>query len=500
MERRFIERLTDAVTQLRDPLPSKMLGDIEVKSAPQDRPNFGQGYNWNQPTWPGYGYGFHRQSNLNHRHELGDLGDSSLVMAVCNDTGISLAEAEPSVRKPDSKGAMQPEPGHPLSLLILNPNPYHVWEDYCMAGSFSLWVDGNWYMQKVRDLGGQLIELWYLPHFMVEPRWPGDGRSPEVPLAEVTPQNQFLSHYQYWIPGKTPILIPANDIVHIKRGVNLGNPRKGIGAFEPLITEIYGDKRASHFAATILKNMGIVVPILSPKDKDVTITPMQAQQTKERWIQGTTGDQVGYPMINVVPMDVNKFAFSPQELDLKELQMIPESRVAAVTRYPASYLQFLVGLKNGTSYASYKEAREQAYESVIVPIQQGIARRFTQQLLPEFDKNIKGAHFLFDTASVRVLQEDQDNLYKRASVGYLAGWLMRSEARKMAKLDTGPDDEVFFEPRSSGLLREGEDPNAITGTSTGTPSKGFGSVAEIEQYLGYLETQMKDFAVKERAR
>lgn len=495
----FIERFSDAVAQLRDPFPTKMLGDIETKSAPQDRPNFGQaGYNWIQPNpLNGYGYGIHHASNLNHRYELGDLGNSSLVMAVCNDTGISLAEAEPSVRKPDSKGGMQPEPGHLLSELILNPNPYHIWEDYCMAGSFSLWVDGNWYMQKVRDIAGQVVELWYLPHFMVEPRWLGDGRSPQVPGNEVNDQNKFLSHYQYSIPGKTPILIPASEMVHIKRGVNLGNPRKGIGAFEPLITEIYGDKKASHFSATILRNMGIVVPLLAPKDQNVTINETQAAAIKEKWIRSTTGDNAGVPLINTIALDATKFAFSPQELDLKELQMIPESRVAAVTRYPASYLQFLVGLKNGTSYASYKEAREQAYESVIVPIQQGIARRFTQQLLPEFEKN-KGSQFFFDTSTVRVLQEDQDNLFKRASTGYLAGWIMRSEARKMAKLDTSPDDDVFFEPRSSGLLREGEDPNAITGTSTGTPGKGFGSVAEIEQYLGYLETQMKDFAIRAR--
>lgn len=484
MERKITTRIREAWNTL-----------LERKSAPQDRPDFGRNsYDFSYPqSWRGLGYGLHRDTSTSHRREVGDLDGSSLVMAVCNDTGIALAEAEPAVRKLDKKGEMQPDPGHPLTELISNPNPYHIWEDYCMAGAFSYWADGNWYLQKIRDLSGQVVELWYLPHFMVEPRWPGDGKTPEVPVEADT--DRFLSHYQYSIPGKTPILIPRSDMTHLKRGVRLDNPRKGVGAFEPLITEIYGDKKANLFSATILRNLGIVVPLVSPKDKDTTISETQAMAIKERWAQGTTGERAGELMVNPVALDVTKFAFSPQELDLKELQMIPESRVAAVTRYPAAYLQFLVGLKNGTSYASYKEAREQAYESVIEPIQKGIARRITQQLLPEFDKS-PGTHFFFDTSKVRVLQEDGDSLMKRASTGYLAGILMRSDARRLVKLETKPEDDVFFEPRSSGLLKEGEDPNAITGSSTNAPAKpakGFGSVAEIEQYLGILETQMKDF-------
>jgi len=280
-------------------------------------------------------------------------------------------------------------------------------------------------------------------------------------------------------------------MVHFKRGKNLSRPQLGIGAFEPLITEIYGDKKASQFAATVLRQMGIVVPILSPKDPNVTIGETQARQMKENWVNQTTGDNVGVPMIADVAIEATKFAWSPTELDLKELRMIPESRVAAVTRYPAAYLQFLVGLKNGTSYASYKEAREQAYESVIVPIQNGIARRISQQLIPEFEKT-KGAQFYFNTDSVRVLQEDQDSLMKRAAVGYLANIIKRADAKRMLKLPTDPADEVYYVPPGATMATDNPEEQPTT-----APPKGFGSVAEIDQYLSSLETQMKDFAVKE---
>lgn len=469
-----------------------------------ERPDFGQspnltnlyGQNWRFTGWGRNFQGLPWGSGINYAQEVGPLDESSLVMAVCNDSGIQLSEAKPSVRRKDNSNKYQPEPEHPLSALISNPNPFYIWEDYCLAGAFSWWANGNWYLQKIRnDQTGQVVELWYLPHFLVKPRWPNDGLAPTVPLFDdAGPSDPFLSHYEYAIPGRAKVLIPRRDMLHFRRGVNLSNPRIGIGAFDSVIAEIYGDKKAALFAATVLRNMGIVVPILGPKDPSVTFSDEEAIALKEKWMQQTTGDNSGMPIVAKVAIEPSKFAWNPTELDLKELRMIPESRIAAVTRYPAAYLQFLVGLKNGTSYASYKEAREQAYESVIVPIQNGIARRITQQLMPEFETT-PGAELFFDTSDVRVLQEDKDGLMKRATVGYLGGIAMRSEARNLVGLESTPDDDVFFEPRGSGVVREGEDPLAASTTLAPgkTQPKGFGSVAEIEQYLGHLETQMKDF-------
>lgn len=449
-----------------------------------DRPNYGRDISASY-FFSSLGYALSRESNFDYRRALGDLNSSSLVMAVCNDTGIALAEAEPAVRVPSAKGQMERDFSHPIISLIQNPNPYHIWEDYCLAGAFSWWADGNWYIQKVKnEQTGDVEELWYLPHCFVEPRWPDDGKTPAVPVEKNT--DKFLSHYQFSIPGRQPVLIPAADMIHIKRSVNPDNPRKGIGAFDSLLTEIFGDQKRAQFSATILKNLGIIVPLLAPKDPTVTVDEPTAERIKQKWMQQTTGDNSGVPLINPIALEATKFAFSPEELDLKELSMVPESRVAAVTRYPAAYLQFLVGLQNGTSYASYKEAREQAYESVIAPIQKGVGRRITQQLLSEFEEP-KGAQFYFDTSEVRVLQEDQDALVKRAATGYLAGVLSKADARRMLKLETTPEDETDYHSAAPVL---------------GEPAKGFASVDEIDQLLygkGGLEDQMKEFTIKQSA-
>jgi hypothetical protein len=71
---------------------------------------------------------------------------------------------------------------------------------------------------------------------------------------------------------------------------------------------------------------------------------------------------------------------------------------------------------------------------------------------------------------------------------------MRGEARQWMNLETTPEDEVFFEPRGAGVIKEGEDP--VSANTTTAPPKGLGSVADIDRYLNSLEEQMKSFDAK----
>lgn len=500
MPRKLIERLTDAVGELREPLPTKMLNiQVEKKSAP-DYGLPAQGYS----SWRFNSFGWNRRFNhSDFTRDVEPLDKSSLVMAVVNDTGTALAEAMPSVRFRNAKNKWEPVPDHECALLVQRPNPFNVWADYCGALSLSWWLDGNVYFRKVREkyTGQLLTELWYLPHWMVKPRWPGDRGNPEVPTSgKNKAANSYLSHYQYTVPGYEPELIPQSDILHIKRFVNPDRPREGIGAFEPLITEIYGDGAAARFSATILKNMGIVVPLFMPKDDSYSPTAEEAKAFKEKWKQETTGSNAGNAMVMTIPLKPEKYTFSPQEMDLAALRRIPESRVAAVTRYPAAYLQFLVGLENGTSYASYREAREQAYEQVVMPIQHVLATNFTWQLLSEFDAP-KGARFYFDVSEVRVLQEDRNELFKREVAALAAGGQTVNQCLAALGRDTIPNGDIFLIPSMSTpmtperLLAVAESKEALPLPSPIDPAS-LAKFADMERWIDSLEEQMKGFVAK----
>lgn len=519
-ERGIIERLTDAVTQLRDPLPTKMLGDIETKSTPQDRPNFGQQGWTNQYVNPYIHSGWNRNrlGGINYKEEVGDLRNASLVMAIVNWTGLNLAEALPVVTKPDSKGVPQIELQHEASDLIRRPNPFHIWADYCQAGAFDWWM-GNWYMKKVRDLGGQVIELWYIPQFLIEPRWPGDGKAPAVPMSEVEPGNSFLTHYQYNVPGRTPELIKRSEMVHIKRGVSSHNARKGEGVWDSVLEEVYGDNAVARFSATIMKNMGMNRVVLSPKDKDNGPDETQAQAMKASFVELSTGENANTPMVLTGAMDVTKLTSDPKELDLKELRNVPESRVAGVTGIPAIVLQFLVGLQNGHYGAAYEQARQQGYESVIIPIQNHISEDLTWQVLPELDKT-PGARLTFDISKVRVLQEDRDNLYKRESDALRVGGITINQFLSSIGKDTVPDGDIYLIPRTSlpmtvdTLKLIADDPTALQGampaeqalagtTQPAVPAKplklvkptkqALAEFADMDRMFEGLESQMQNF-------
>lgn len=492
-DRKLIDRLTDAVTQLRDPLPSKMLGDIELKSAPQDRPNFGkQNYTSfnDQYITPNYW----SRSGIDYRREIGPLDNSSLVMAIVNWTGINLAEALPVVTKPDKKGVPQIELQHEASDLIRRPNPFHIWADYCQAGAFDWWM-GNWYMQKVRDLTGKVIELWYIPQFLIEPRWPGDGKAPECPMSEA--DNTFLTHYQYSIPGQAPILIKKSDMIHIKRGVNVNNPRKGVGVWDSVLEDVYGDGAVARFSATVMKNMGLLRYVLSPKEKENGPNETQAAAMKQQFVANTTGDNSGAPVVLTGAMDVTKISSDPRELDLKELRNVPESRVAGVTGIPAIVLQFLVGLEHGHYGAAYEQARQQGYENVIIPIQNHISEDLTWQLLPEIEK-APGARLTFDISKVRVLQEDRDSLFTRECEALRAGGKSLNMFLTSLGKETVDGGDVFYVPSTSTpmtieritAIAEGaqEAPPVVTPE----PAK---MAADIDRMLAKLELQMKDFVL-----
>lgn len=372
------------------------------------------------------------------------------------------------------------------------------------------WFAGDVYFYKTRSITGEIVELWNLPHFLTEPRWPGDGRTPDtVRWAEehgekTADLDPFLSHYEYRIPGKAPVLYPAKDIIHLKRHVDLSRPRHGLGAFESLFEELGGDRKMAIFAYAIMSNMGLQVPIIGPKDDSVLMSPTAAEAIKEGWIRKTTGDRAGEPVVLDMPLEVEKFGFNPTELDLSALRLIPESRVCAVCQISPAALQVMVGIQNGTSYASSEQARQQGYEEVIIPIQTVWAEEFTHQLLSEFEGS-EGAEFVFDTSKVRVLEEDRDALVKRESEIFKSGGSTLDQyLTAVGKKPLGPPlGDVRMVPGLSTPMSPEKLIEMATKAAEPAPTDkppidpaSLAKFADMEQMFERLESEMKGFVTK----
>lgn len=473
---------------------------LERKARKPDPPDLGQtNYSPNTPRYRSY-WG-RRPERIDHKSEVGDLDLNSLAMAVVNFTTIRIPEARPCVVKKNANDDEERDFNHPMAQLIRRPNKHNIWANYAAACSASWWLNGNVYFYKTRSLTG-VEELWYLPHFRVRPRWPSDGGSPDV--VRWAQQNgegakdldPIVSHYEYTPLGKAPVLYPAKDVIHIKRGIDLNNPRLGCGPFEALYKELFGDDKMALFTAAIFSNLGIQVPVFSPKDANDTIQPGEAAAMVETWMQKTTGSRAGEPVVAPVAVDIEKFGFSPDELDVSNLRLIIEARVCAVCQISPAALNLMVGVQNGTSYASSEQARQQGYEEVVIPIQTVWGESFKWQLLVDYEDG-KDADFQFDTSKVRVLEEDRNDLFTREVNVFRGGGTTYDEfltaiGKKPVGGEVGkirlipstcqPTNEEQLIAKSDGSLKpEPADPNAATQSM----------LEEVEKTLAYLEAQNK---------
>lgn len=398
-------------------------------------------------------------SNIDYASDVGPLWHSSLVMAIVNFVGTLLTEAPPQVvefqKKDNSQAVAEAVPDHPVTLLLNAPNPYTTGDAMMMAFALDWFIHGNVYWMKERDPNNYntVVRLWPLPAFMVRPDW--DRNDP----------TSCITRFLYRCNGRDYPYLPE-DIIHFKRGMDPQNFRLGLAAFQSVLREIYGDNMAANFSAVVLKNWGVLPFVISPKkgvivgdensDPFAGLTEPQAAEKargiKQSFIDATTGDKRGQPLVQTIPLDITKLGFNPAELDISKLGEVKESRVAAVSGIPAQVLGYLVGLVNGTNRATYEQAVQQAYYMVIKPMMKIIATSINNNLLTEFG-SAKGTkapkqEFGFDFSKVQALQEDRDKVYSRGIRALAAGGITLNMFR--ASVDKPLEDvDVIFMPRTS---------------------------------------------------
>jgi HK97 family phage portal protein len=370
------------------------------------------------------------QTKIDYATAIGDPLKNSAVFAVINYICRTFPEAPLRVYRRDRHGTLQAEYDHPLELLLEQPNPSYDGVTLWMGTLISFLLSGNAYWLKYRNELGQLKELYYVPHFCIEPKWPDDGKT-------------FISYYEFKPGNGQTYKILPEDIVHLRYGLDPENPRKGLSHLASVLREVFTDNEASSFGAALLKNMGVPSVIISPSSEDVTITREKAEAIKGRFKEAVTGDNRGEPLVMSAGVRINTVSLTPQQLDLKLLHRLPEERIAAIFGVPAIIAGLGAGLDR-SSMSNFHEAREMAYESCIIPLQQILVRQLKRQLLGEFTVSIKGRVVDFDLSKVRVLQTDENQKAQRIDLAIRGGWMKRSEGRAAMNLPVSEEDNIYL--------------------------------------------------------
>lgn len=385
------------------------------------------------PRWGGSGwfgastYFLAPGARYDYEREAGDLWSNSVAAIAIKWLGDRFPRPKVNISKILADGTYKPIANHPAVKLWNRPNPYYTRRAMEKAVGLSLVCDGNAYIQKVRNGGGQVAELWWLPHYTIAPMWKGDD---------------FITGYRAWTEGTMDRILPREDVIHIRDGIDPRNVRLGFSATKAQIREICTINEESGYTASIMRNAGVVGLVLSPRDGEFArmVRKEDADAIREKVRDLTSNDQRGSAMVLQGPYEVKSAGYSPEQLRLKDLPQPAISRIAASIGVAAMSL----GLPDpGKTYSNLGEANRTSWGS-IKSIQELIGESLRYELLPEFALDPDTYCIEYDYAEIDELQESEDAVYQRVINAWFRGVLTQNETRDILGFDADPDGDRFY--------------------------------------------------------
>ncbi|MCU0946803.1 MAG: phage portal protein [Porphyrobacter sp.] len=344
--------------------------------------------------------GLLRRTRFDYRRAVGDMLDASVVTAPVGWVQRALPEATLALRQKLASGKVKEIEEHPLLDLIRNPNPFY--SDIALWGATAMMmlIHGNGYWLKVRSASGRVVELWFAPSWMIEPKPASDGSA-------------FIDHYVY-TPGNGAgrYYLAPEDVIHFRNGLNPRAPYLGLSPMDGVIREIFADMESSNFVASLLRNMGVPGVVISPKTGGMA-SPDDVEATKAWFKQAFGGDNRGQPMVMGAPTEVQPFGFNPQQMNLTEARDVAEERVCAAIGIPAAVVGFGAGLQQTKVGATMEELRKLAWHNGVLPLARAMADELQRSLLPDFERGNRRIELYWDTSDVLALQEDENKATER---------------------------------------------------------------------------------------
>jgi HK97 family phage portal protein len=337
-------------------------------------------------------------------------------------------------RREDSGGGIIWERAidHGIEVLVDRPNAFYDGDALWKGTALSWVINGNAYWRKIRNSFGEVIQLWYVPHWLIKPVWPADG-------------SVFISHYEYVTGIGEPLELPVRDVVHFRFGLDPENPRLGLSPLQTMLREVLTDDEAAKFSEQILQNMGVPGLVISPeKNSNYKPNPDEIKRLQSYFDQGFLNKRRGMALVLGGATSVQQFGFDPNKLMLPALRDISEERVCAAIGIPAAVVGFGSGLQSTKVGATMRELVKLAWVQCITPMQTSMGRQLTAQLLPDFVAQTRRFRARFDTTEVSAFQEEAQAEAQRISLLVINNILRIDRAQHALGLEVDPARAVYL--------------------------------------------------------
>lgn len=418
------------------------------------------------------------------RREVGDGLESSALMAPVLYIARNFPEARAVLATDTPKGRVL-DFRHRFVRLLERPNPPYSGTVLWFATMVEWCLTGNAYWLKIRNRGGtgDVVQLWFTPGAMLQPRWPRDG-------------SVYISHYEYAPGDGKRYALDPRDVVHLRHGLNPRNTRLGLSPLDAVLGEVFTDEEAARFTAHVLKNLGVVGFIVTPAKGEPKPDEDSLRATKAYIEAATTGENRGRPLALGAASEVHRIEASLQGLDLAAVRNIPEERVCAMLGIPAAVVGFGSGMEQTKVGATMRELRAEAWHGCLSPTQRLIAEQLDSQLLSDFESIESGERYTFwDRSEVAALREDETAKNARILDQLSKGAITLAEARRDLGREADRTHELYFRPVSIF-----EVPATALPGETERPGSSSDPDAEARGMNGHSQKAGLAFEVKRAAR
>ena len=300
-----------------------------------------------------------------------------------------------------------------LDRVLANPTPYYGLDPLIKAATFSYLFDGNSYLW-LRRIDGQLRQIWWLPHWCVDP--------------VTTEADRLITAYRYSPPHGRTKTLGLQEVAHIRFGIDPWRTEYGLSPIRAILQEAGVDMEAARFTSAIMENLGVPGLMVSPKEG--RWTPERVTQLRDFLREEYTGDRRGKNFVLSEASNVDTLAVDMNAMNITGVRDVSEERICAAIGLPAAVVGFGSGLQSTKVGATMRQLVALARVACVEPTQTTISRAISAVLFPNRDQRIR-----FDTSGYGLFAEDLLESARRATMLYRGGVVALDIAQDIAGVE-----------------------------------------------------------------